>query len=175
MTNSADDALGHYGAMTLMNTPFAGGGIYCNGIYENGVDPNRSFAGTPSLSELNFNGFVMAVDFMVGTNRMAPILVGGSGWRWGGVHMMSDGRVGLLINGTAYAGTVACSTGVWHEAVFVYTASNRTAELYLDGQLAGRREAVLNNGNDRSICNTHGGNGTTFKGYLRNLRVWNLK
>jgi hypothetical protein len=176
LTNSANDALGNYGPMTLINTPFTNGGIYCNGIYQNGVDPDSSYAGTPVLSELDFSNVVMAVDFMVVTNRTSPILVGGNLWRWGGVYTRSDGTVGLLLNGTGpYPGTVAYSTGVWHEAVFVYTASNRTAEIYLDGQLSGRREGDLTDGSDRRICNTHGGNGTTFKGYLRNLRVWNLK
>jgi hypothetical protein len=162
--------------MTLMNTPFTNGGVYCNGIYHDGGNPDGASVDTPTLPELDFDGFIMAVDFMAVTNLTSPILVGGGLWRWGGVYTRSDGTIGLFLNDTGpYPGSVAYTTGVWHEVVFVYTASNTTAEIYLDGKLAGQRVAVMNHHDDQDIHNTHYGNGMTFKGFLRNLRVWNLK
>jgi hypothetical protein len=176
LTNDAQDCLGAYDPMTLVNTPFTNGGIYCNGMYQFGGDPDRSAAGTPSLAALDFNGFIMAVDFMAVTNVTAPIIVGGGLWRWGGIYLRSDGMVGMLVNDAGpYPSSTAYSTGVWHEAAFVFSATNNTAEIYVDGRLADRRAVVLNHHDDRDIHNAHYGNGATFKGYLRNLRVWNLK
>lgn len=176
LTNDANDALGHFGPMNIVNSPFTNGGVWCNGIYQSGGDPDGSSIGTPALTNLDFSGFLMAIEFMAVTNLTKPIFVGGDLWRWGGVYTRSDGTAGMLFNDAGpYPGVQPYTTGVWHEAVFVYTATNKTAEIYLDGRLAGRGQGDLIHNNDGDVHNTHYGNGQTFLGYLRNLRVWNLR
>ncbi len=173
LTANAADALGTCEDMILVNSPFSNEAIYCNGIYSG--EPGGSSAGTVELTNLNFNGFIVAVEFMVATNEYRPVFIGGSLWRWGGAYTLGDGTLGLFLNGGGpYPGSETYATGVWHEVAFVYNAANTTAEVYLNGKLSARRVDVLQHNNDQNIHNTHYGNGNAFKGYWRNLRVWNL-
>jgi hypothetical protein len=43
------DLTGNNAAMTLQNTPFQNGGIYCNGIYVYSAEPNFCVAQTPPI------------------------------------------------------------------------------------------------------------------------------
>ena len=166
----ANDDSGHLGPMELVNTPFAGGGIYCDGQYA------TTSANTPTLTDLDFSGFLIAAEFMVTNNtRTAPVFVGGNLWRWGGFYVRSDGRVGLLYNDTlSNSSSLPYVPDQWHQAVFLYTETNQTFEIYLDGRLADRRQVAITPHDDRSLSVSHYGSGVTFNGHLRNLQVYNL-
>lgn len=170
LLSDADDASGNLGPMELVNTPFAGGGIYCDGQY------SVTSANAPTLTGLDFSGVLISAEFMV-TNaaQSSPVFVGGNLWRWGGFYVRSDGTVGMLYNDTlSNSTTLPYVTNQWHQAVFLYTETNQTFEIYLDGRLADRRQVAIIANNDRTLSVSHYGSGNTFNGYLRNLRVYNL-
>lgn len=170
LQTDANDTSGHFGPMTLVNTPFTNGGIYCDGQYI------VTSANTPALTNLDFSGFIIAAEFMV-TNAAwtSPVFVGGNLWRWGGFFVRSDGMVGLLYNGAiSGAPTLPYATNQWHQAVLRYAETNQTFEIYLDGRLAEQRQVAIEPHDDRTLSVSHYGNGTTFNGYLRNLQIYNL-
>ena len=171
LLSDANDASGNLGPMELVNTPFAGGGIYCDGQF------HETSATTPPLTGLDFSGVLISAEFMVtNATQTAPVFVGGDLWRWGGFYVRGDGRVGLLSNDLlSNAPSLPYATNQWHHAVFLYTETNQTFEIYLDGRLADRRQVAINPHDDRTLSVSHYGSGNTFNGYLRNLRVYNLK
>ena len=58
LLNSPNDTTGNNDPMTLLNTPFQDGGIYCNGNNP-GNDPNPCDAKTPDISDLNLKFFAI--------------------------------------------------------------------------------------------------------------------
>ena len=170
LLSDTNDASGHLGPMELVNASFAGGGLYCDG-------QATTTAYTPTLTGLDFSGVLISAEFMV-TNaaQSSPVFVGGNNWRWGGFYVRSDGTVGMLYNDTpSNSTTLPYTTNQWHHAVFLYTETNQTFEIYLDGRLADRRQVAIIANNDRTLSVSHFGSGNTFDGYLRNLRIYNLK
>lgn len=169
LLSDANDASGNLGPMELVNASFAGGGLYCDG-------QATTTAYTPTLTGLDFSGVLISAEFMV-TNAIEthPVFVGGNSYRWGGFYVRSDGMVGMLSNDALpYVPTLPYTANQWHQAVFLYTETNQTFEIYLDGRLADRRQAAIIANNDRTLSVSHYGSGNTFNGYLRNLRVYNL-
>jgi hypothetical protein len=171
LQTDAADASGHLGEMTLVNTPFTNGGIYSDGLYQD------TSANTPTLTNFGFSGFLIAAEFMVTNNTQTrPVFVGGNLWRWAGFYVRSDGQVGLLANDALFwTETLPYATNQWHQAVLCYTSTNQTFEIFLDGRFAARRTMAINPHDDRTLSISHYGSGTTFNGYLRNLRVYNLQ
>ena len=171
LQTDAIDASGHLGPMILVNAPFTNGGIYCDGQY-----PATS-ANVPTLTNLDFSGFLISAEFLVASNSPTrPVIVGGNLWRWAGFYVRDDGMVGLLANDTLFWGTtLPYATNQWHQAVLRYTETNQTFEIYLDGRCAARRQAAIDTHDDRTLSVSHYGSGTTFNGHLRNLRIYNLQ
>ena len=66
LSSTPNDTTGNNGPMTLINTPFEDGGIYCNGNYI-GVDPDSCGAWTPAITDLNFESFAVSAMFKVDT------------------------------------------------------------------------------------------------------------
>lgn len=167
----AVDASGHLGPMTLVNTPFTNGGIYADGQYI------ITSADSPVLTNLDFSGFLISAEFMVTNNTQTrPVFVGGNLWRWAGFYVRNDGMVGLLANDLlSWSATLPYVTNQWHQAILCYTETNQTFEIYLDGRLADRRMVAIDTHDDRTLSINHYGTGTTFNGFLRNLRIYNLQ
>jgi hypothetical protein len=100
LINSANDTTGNYGQMTLINTPFQDGGIYCNGNYTN-YDPDSCDAYTPNISGLSFKKLAISIRFKVSsydTTGYNPVLICGPGWRWMVVNLTLDSLVGFSYN-----------------------------------------------------------------------------
>lgn len=172
----SNDGAGAYGPMEVYNAPFTNGGIYFNGHYQYG-DPDPSWGWTPELA-IDFNGFMISAEFLVtnSVGKVNPIFVGGKSYRWGGFYIQADGTVALKYNNDGESPSmITCSAGVWHSAVLIYTQTNQTFEIYLDGTLAAAEEAQIIHGNDAMVTVSDYSNGTTFDGYLRNLKVFNLQ
>ena len=170
LTVNAEDTLGNYDSLDLLNIIFKDGGIYCNGIYPGG-DPNGCNVRTPFLEELNMQSFAAQVDFRIDTayTELHSLLVGGLNWRWLSVWLQSEGFIGLYDVGrwTPYA------LNTWQTVTLIYDSTAQRADLYLDDVLADSTlNKILNHHNQKYFTTTNGSIGKTYKGLLRNLKIY---
>ncbi len=173
MNGTAEDATGTYDPIILFNTPYEGGGVYVNGIYPDGT-PGAAQILTPPITALDFDAFTFSVDFKIAElpDGNIPVIVAGDLHRWGGAVLDPDGKLHILYNDIdGPAGTGSVSLDTWHYLVFTYDGTG--AALYLDYELVATRTFVLDHDEDRVFTFSHGGSGTSFKGHIRNLTVYN--
>ena len=175
LDSSPNDTSGTYGPMTLINTPFQDGGIYCNGIYIYSGDPNHCHAVTPEITGLSFQAFSISARFKVMepyTNGR-PVFVGGNSYRWMAFFLESDSTVALAYNYSILRSNVRYSRNTWHEAMITYDSSFGVGKFYLDDFLVDSVQFQLAHGNDRFVGITHFGySNAVFKGILRDLRIY---
>ena len=178
LNHTPNDSTGQYPPMTLDNTPYLpGGGILCNGIYRNSGLPNWCDAQTPVFPITLFQSFSLSFQFKIDTVMpgYANVMTGGRGWRWIGLNLMLDGTVVLRYNGRDKAGTLRCRTGTWHTAMLTYDSAAALGRLYLDDALACEQSFTIEHGADefdRNFGITNFGNGSTFRGSLRDVRIY---
>ncbi len=174
--NDANDSLGAYEPVKLVNTPFRDGGIYCIGNYT-GTEPDSSDVITPFISGLTMHKFAVSVRFKVTENYQGtrPILVGGPLWRWVVISLDADGVIGLGLNDNFFGNrykNVVVAKDVWHTTTMIYDSVKAEGRLYLDGALADSALMQLDHNNDKAFTVTHGGLAKTFKGYLADLKIY---
>jgi hypothetical protein len=170
LSSNGNDVTGINDPMTITNAPFQEEGIYCNGIY------TECIAITPPIHEFDFNSFTISADFMVNENRQQPVIVGGSGCRWLGFYLNADGTVSLLYNNNYYLqSTKTYTLNKWHNAQISYDGT--TAKMYIDSMLACSVNIQLDyaacGSSDTQIGIINSSNGQVFKGYIKNLKVYN--
>jgi len=177
------DSTGNNSAMNLQNTPFQNGGIYCNGIYVSSAGVTSCVAQSPSINSFKFESFSITVDFFVSEKRNQPVWVIGTGCRWLGFYLRQDGTIALLYNNSNYLTLQTTYTlSEWHNAKISYDGV--TVTIFLDNSLAGSLKfgngyVPLDNSScgtaDSEIAVTNYSNGEVLKGYIKNLRVYNLQ
>ncbi len=178
LSSTANDTTGNYAPMELTNTPFRDGGIYCNGIYPDG-SPNACDAVTPDISGLNSKSFAVSADFKIDSllNRR-PILMCGDYYRWSIIFTDEDDSTISLSQSSAlfnaHTSDARFSLNIWHEIIYVYDSTANMGWLYLDGVAIDSSDSPLDDNNDRTFTITHGGEGRTFKGYLKDLKVYSM-
>lgn len=167
------DITGNNDAMTLINTPFRNGGIYCNGIYASNSSPDFCKASTPDIKNFNFNSFTVSVDFYVNAYKMQPVFVCGNSYRWIGFYLQPDSTVNLYYNNTNFLNsTTHYNLNQWHKAQVSYDGT--IAKFYLDYTEANEKDIQLvytTSENQLGIINY--AFGQVFNGYIRNLTVSN--
>jgi len=177
------DLTGNNAAMTLQNTPFQSGGIYCNGIYVHSPDPNFCVAQSPRINSFKFESFAISMDFFVSEKRTQPVWIIGTGCRWLGFYLRDDGTVALLYNNWNFLKfQKTYSLNEWHNAKISFDGT--IVNILLDNSLAG----TLKFGNgyvplDYTTCSpadteigvTNYSNGQVFKGHIKDLKVYNLQ
>lgn len=174
------DLRGLNGSMTLNNTPFQNGGIYCNGKYDHSPDPDYCIAKSPPINSFKFESFSISMDFLVTETRTQPVWIIGTSCRWLGYYLEEDGTVALLYNNWDFLLTKTnYSLNEWHKARISFDGT--TAKIFLDGNLAGALKfgdgyVPLNydvcGTSDNEIGVTNYSNGQVLKGYVRNLEVY---
>ncbi len=173
---NAMDATGKNAPINLVNAPFRDGGVYSNGVYIQSYQPDACLIETPRIEGLNFDLFAISVDFKVSERPPFlywPVFVGGRYYRWLGFNLSSDGTVALLFNNdNIVPSKVRYSLDRWHTATVVYSRATRICRFFLDFRQAGRVKCDLVDGDDKAISNSNFSNGETFKGVLRNVRVY---
>lgn len=169
LSSDGEDATGTQAAMTLANTTFSGGGLFCNGVYAS--QPGGCNAITPSLQGFDFDAFSIAVEFQVADGADRPVIVGGNSFRWMGFLLNADQTVTLLSNnsnrqncGGSYA------LGTWQQALLTYDGTD--GRLYLNGELRCTVAFDLNHGNDPNVGVNNFSNATTFRGWIRELEAY---
>jgi len=174
LVDDSADVTGMNDPMSLLNTPFQNGGIYCNGVSVSGSDPNPSNAETPTIDSLDFGGFTIRVRFQpewADTVFYNPVIVGGGSYRWMDLRLLPDSTVGLMYNGGGVAtGTARYAPGTWYEGTITYDGT--TGRLYLDDTLAAEATFTLTHGDDRNLGITNYSNGTVYYGTLGWLKIY---
>lgn len=177
LNSTPNDTTGHFAPMLLTNTPFEGGGIYCNGIYQFSSDSSWCQAETPVLPTSIFQSFSVSAKFKVDSipGRERPVIIGGSGWRWIGCLLRPDSTVALLYNNqNRELSTLHYSSSTWQEVTITYDSSTIIAKLYLNGALACSILFTIEHGPeyDRTFGVTNPSNATVFKGFLKDLKIY---
>ena len=178
LISNTSDITGNYPDMTLINAPFANGGIYCNGIYETEGFCN---AYTPTIDQISYDRLTFYVEFMVQhytPGIQNPVLVAGAGRsdRWLGFAILSNGQYSLNAdNFTEFAvSSTTCTLNVWHYASITYDSSTNTGKLFIDGTQVCEAIFTFNKQYaNKSIGVVNYSGGKVFTGYLRNIRIYN--
>jgi unsaturated rhamnogalacturonyl hydrolase len=176
ITNTTD-ITGNNPDMILINTPFSNGGIYCNGIYEK---QGYCDAHTPEINQISYARLTFYVEFKVEqyASYNIPVIVAGAGYydRWLGFTIRSNGNYSLNAdNFTEVAVSSAnCILNVWHSAAITYDSSTNSGKLFIDGTLVCKGNFTINRQNaHKSIGIVNHSKGEVFKGYLRNIKIYN--
>lgn len=180
LSNDGNDVTGKNGPMVLTNTPFEKGGIYCNGKYVYG-DPDYCLAESPSIASFNTNSFSISMEFYVTEMIDQPVWVIGTSCRWLGFYLNPDGTLNLLYNNANHVNsTKRYVLNQWQKAEISYDGA--TVEMFLDDDLvtslkfgSGFVPLETCGGTDNQITVTNYSNGQVFKGFVKNLEVYNLK
>jgi hypothetical protein len=181
LNNSPEDITGNNPDMILENTPYTDNSIYCNGIYKLFGDPNYCDAYTPEISTISYDELTFCVEFKITdtTDYYNPVLVAGAGVghdRWIGFAVHSDFKFALHGSNFSLEDTsdVECQIDTWYEARITYNSSTSRGDLYINENLVCSANFTLNlNYAHKSVGITNYANGTVFKGYLRNLKIYN--
>ncbi len=177
LKGTANDTTGNNEPMELTNTPFQDGGIYCNGNFI-GTDPDSCDAITTNISDFDFTSFAISAKFKVDEiNTRRPIIMGGRDYRWLGLFTDTDTTVGFEFNGyfdTALNSGVKFTLGEWHEITSTHDSTEGIARLYLDGTPVDSATVQFDHHNDNIFRITHGGLALTFKGVLKDLKIYSM-
>lgn len=177
LLNDLLDATNTYGPVMLTGTPppsAPANGVCHNGIYfySNGQDIR-----TPLIGSMDTNDFQIDLEFQIAAlpNNMAPVLMGGNGWRWLGIYVQANGTVGLKYNNSNLTwSTTTLTTGVWYLGSVRFEAG--TVELWINGHMV-HTLAVgplnTNNGANINLTTNDFSNGLAHNGCIRNLAVYN--
>ena len=123
------------------------------------------------------------MDFFVSERRNQPVWVIGTRCRWLGFYLREDGTIALLYNNANFLNLrTNYFFNKWQNAKISYDGTK--VNIFLDNSLAGS----INTGNgyvsldyetcgptDTEIGVTNYSNGEVFKGYIRNLKVYNIQ
>lgn len=178
LISNTSDATGNYPDMTLINTPFSNGGIYCNGIYEGQGLCN---AHTAVIDQISYERLTFYVEFMVehyNSSYQNPVLVAGAGSvdRWLGFAVLPNGKYSLNADNfnEVAVSTTTCTLNVWHTASITYDNSTNSGKLYIDGSMV--CEATFTFSRQyahKSIGMVNYSSGLAFTGFLRNIKIYN--
>jgi hypothetical protein len=174
--STANDTTGNYDPMILTNTPFQEGGIYCNGNYIWG-DPDPCDAITPDITDFNFESFAVSAMFKVKSipTRRRPVFVCGRDYKWLCTFVDPDSTVGLGHSSlffTAQSSREKFTIDQWHKVTVTYDSTEGVGRLFFNEVLADSAIFQNNHHNDRTFTITEGGNGVTFKGFLKDLKIF---
>jgi hypothetical protein len=180
LNSNPNDTLGNTGPMELENAPFLEGGIYCNGHYfSSGDSILRSRATVMSLDSLNFSALTMSAQFKIKEivappANGRPVFMAGRISRWMGVILRADTTISLWhTNGTMVHTTSKIPMDAWQEVAIVYDSAAGRGSLYLNGAMVASDTFALAHFGARDLSTSNFGNGTTFLGYLRELKIYN--
>jgi len=177
LTADGVDVTGNNTDMSISVAPFQNGGIYSNGIYYGNDPDNGSHIQSPQIADFDFDNLTVKVDFLLEehTEFSMPIIMVGSSWRWLSAWMVED-KIALRVNNGSIQETsdVVVDLNQWHAVSVSYNKAEGKAMLYLNYELVLTLEVdELTHGENARVVNSDGGIGNTYKGYWRNLEVYN--
>ena len=157
-------------------------GIYSDGIYCVGNCNNGGPIKTPSINIDRTKSFSFELDFKMDELKNMPILVAGTSYRWLGIEVNSSGNPGILYNNATrtYDSNTQLVSNKWYRAKIEYDFG--VIKLYIDNNLvktAGSTSSSITftaeaQGTtfDEVLTNYNYSNGQVYKGYWKNLKVF---
>ncbi len=179
LITSLSDAMSNYGPVILSGntvaptTPSNGTPLCQNGVYIN--NPNGQSIQTPQISGLNTAKFTLRIDFRLSgfPAFSAPVIMGGSGYRWIGIYVDASHHAGIKYNNsfTTFSST-SLNLNQWYSAELSY--SNNTATLKIDGNVVlSSNIGALTTGGNLNFTTTDFSSGAALNGCIRNLQILN--
>ena len=170
------DVTGNNNELTIAKAPFQNGGIYSNGVYY-GSDTTGSHIRSPQITDFDFDDLRITIDFMIEEypEFSNPIIMCGMSWRWMSAWMIED-KIALKVNNGSFyeVSDVVVSLNEWNTLSLTYNKVDAEAKLYLNGSIVLTIVVEdLTHGENGQIVNSDGGVGKTYKGYWRNMEVYN--
>lgn len=179
------DSSGNRLGFKAVNAEVENGAIQLNGVYES--EKEGFTACTANIDALSYELFNLSLDFMVAPDRdkarnRMPIIVGGVAYRWLGVFVTDDNRLGLFLNNgkDAFQTELLIQPGRWYTLRLSFDYAARTCALALDNSdgveiaLPDDLELqVITDGMDRdkNFTFTDYSRGLAMHGMARNLLV----
>jgi hypothetical protein len=172
------DSTGTYGNVYLLGgpapaPPSAGNPLCLNGIYDKGNGGQE--VRTPDITALDSNNFRIDVEFRLSGLRTfwSPVIMGGTGYRWIGLYVSSDGTLGAKFNNSNYTwSSTKMTPGRWYAAQIRFQGG--TLHLVLDGALVHTvTVGTLETGGYLNFTTDDFSNGSAFYGCIRNLSFYN--
>ena len=137
---------------------------------------------TPSINIDRTKSFSFELDFKMDELKNMPILVAGTSYRWLGIEVNSSGNPGILYNNATrtYDSNTQLVSNKWYRAKIEYDFG--VIKLYIDNNLvktAGSTSSSITfaaeaQGTtfDEVLTNYNYSNGQVYKGYWKNLKVF---
>ena len=178
LSSNTEDVTGQQDALILENAPFSGAeGIVSNGIYFN-TDISGSFLETPNILGVDhdFVAFSFECKLTDSLDSEHAIIIGGRSWRWLGAAISASHQLEFVANGIDLDTDFIMQVNQWYALLIAYQKSEGLARLFVNDSLILEIETELvTDPDDKKFTNYHGGDGRTFKGNLRNLRIYGPK
>lgn len=176
LLTDGNDITGNGNELMLTNAVFQNDGVYSNGIYYGNNNSGTEIL-CPKVAGFDFDDFTVSLEFMIEEypGFRTPIIIAGNSWRWMGTYI-EDNKLAFMANdGSVYEKSgVAVAKNHWYKLTFNYNKNEAKARFYLNGDLVFAKEQLTLNHNDDGIfANQHAGSGETFKGYWKNLEIFN--
>ena len=153
----------------ILNIPLTEQGYYCDGVY----DTNTDFS--EYVDKLNFDDFTITCEFKADESRRQWVFVLGGGWRLIGFKISKYNTISLTANNqdVKLETNASIELNKWYSATITY--KNNVASIYLDTEKVGKQSLTFDKGyhsTGKDISSTNYSNGTAFKGYIRNFKVY---
>lgn len=177
LQNNLSDQSNQLGPITLLGNPppFLGNGLCQNGKYIYSGLNNGQDAQTPNISSLDPNNFSLAIDFKITGLPLgqAPVILGGTLYRWLGIYLNAQGKVGIKYNNSNVIFSATTLTiDQWYSAQLIF--ENGIAKLFINGIIVHTQEiGTLITNNDYKFTTSDFSNGTALNGCIRNLKIYN--
>lgn len=174
-------------SMQLLNTSYANGGVYLNGIFElDSSKPGGFRAITEPLGLLNYSSYAFIVEFNTDKSGVSmPVLVQGTIYRSLQL-MVSNGQLQLTLNNMKVSyplpGTPIVANR-WYKVALAFDLLNKTIRYAVDG---GAPQAItlptdftleifgsVLASADKLFAFSNYGSKTAFSGYVKNLVIFN--
>jgi len=169
---------------TNSTTNFINGelGVYSDGLYHHssaGTGPLN----TPSINVDRTKSFAIELEFRMENNVNRPVIIAGTSYRWLGIDVNSSGNPGILYNNaiTSYDTSTQLEVNRWYKGKIEYDFG--VIKLYIDNNLVKTVGSTSNTVTftaegqgatfDEVLTNTNYSNSEVFKGYWKNLKVYN--
>ncbi len=167
-----NDTTGNFDPMQIDSLEYVDNALFFTGQYY------KELAMTPVFPATMYQALQVSVKFKLTEypTIFRPVIVCGGSYRWLGVVLDPDTTIDLLhTNAQHVHSTVHYQIDRWHDLLLTYDTTTLTGAVYLDGVPAASATFPIDHGTndfDQRILACNPSNASSFKGYMRDLKVY---